>query len=157
MKIISYLFCLAFILSACQKTQKPADYGGYYTHEDIKEIAQYVKDIFVEIVPEIDVPGHAMPAIAAYPEISCTKTVKDINVGNRFYRIDENTLCAGNDLTFEYLDKIFTEVAMLFPSEYIHIGGDEVYKGFWQKCPKCQARMQNEGLKDAYELQKRIR
>ena len=132
---------------------EPADYGGYYSHEDIREIVQYAKERFVEIVPEIDVPGHALAAIAAYPEISCTQTVTDINVGNVFYRIDENTLCAGNELTFEYLDKIFTEVAMLFPSDYVHIGGDEVYKGFWQRCPKCQARMQNEGLKDPDELQ----
>lgn len=132
---------------------EPADYGGYYTHEDIKEIVQYAKERFVEIVPEIDVPGHAMPAIVAYPEISCTQTVKDINVGNQFYGIDENTLCAGNDLTFDYLDKIFTEVAMLFPSDYIHIGGDEVYKGFWHECPKCQARMQEEDLKNLHELQ----
>ena len=132
---------------------EPAEYGGFYTHEDIREIVGYAKERFVEIVPEIDVPGHALPAIVAYPEISCTQTVTEINVGNLFYGIDENTLCAGNDLTFEYLDRIFTEVAMLFPSEYIHIGGDEVYKGFWQKCPKCQARMKEEGLNDTYELQ----
>lgn len=132
---------------------EPADYGGYYSHDDIREIVQYANERFVKIVPEIDVPGHALAAIAAYPEISCTQTVTDINVGNVFYTIDENTMCAGNDLTFEYLDKIFAEVAMLFPFEYIHIGGDEVYKGFWQRCPKCQARMQNEGLKNTYELQ----
>lgn len=132
---------------------EPADYGGYYSHDDIREIVQYAKDRFVEIVPEIDIPGHALAAIVAYPEISCTQTVTDINVGNPFYRIDENTMCAGNDLTFDYLDKIFTEVAMLFPFEYVHIGGDEVYKGFWQRCPKCRARMKNEGLSDTYELQ----
>lgn len=132
---------------------EPAEYGGYYTHEDIEEIIQYAKERFVEIVPEIDVPGHAMPAIVAYPEISCTNTVREINVGNVFYGIDENTMCAGNDLTFEYLDKIFTEVAALFPSEYVHIGGDEVFKGFWQKCPKCQDRMQVEDLKNTHELQ----
>lgn len=132
---------------------EPADYGGFYTHEDIQEIVQYAKERFVEVVPEIEMPGHSLATIAAYPEISCTATVKDINVGNKFYTEDENSLCAGNDLTFEYLDKILTEVATLFPSEYIHIGGDECYKGFWSKCPKCQKRIQDEHLKNTHELQ----
>ncbi len=132
---------------------EPAEYGGFYTHEDIKEIVQYAQERFVEIVPEIEMPGHSLATIVAYPEISCTQTVKDINVGNQFYTIDENSLCVGNDLTFEYLDKIFTEIAMLFPSDYIHIGGDECYKGFWEKCPKCQKRIRDENLKNTYELQ----
>ncbi|MBK6283827.1 MAG: family 20 glycosylhydrolase [Draconibacterium sp.] len=136
-----------------RQENEPVTYGGFYTHEDIKEIVQYAKDRFVEIVPEIDVPGHSLAAIAAYPEISCTHSVKDINVGNKFYTVDENSLCPGKEITFEYLDKIFTEIAMLFPSEYIHVGGDECYKGFWSKCPDCQKRIQNEKLKDTYELQ----
>lgn len=74
-------------------------------------------------------------------------------MGNKFYTVDENSLCPGKEITFEYLDKIFTEIAMLFPSEYIHVGGDECYKGFWSKCPDCQKRIQNEKLKDTYELQ----
>ena len=136
-----------------REENEPVTYGGFYTHEDIKEIVQYAKDRFVEIVPEIDVPGHSLAAIVAYPEISCTHSVKDINVGNKFYTVDENSLCPGKEITFEYLDKIFTEIAMLFPSEYIHVGGDECYKGFWSKCPDCQKRIQNEKLKDTYELQ----
>ena len=132
---------------------EPTTYGGFYTHEDIREVVKYAQDRFVEIVPEIDVPGHSLSTIAAYPEISCTHTVKDINVGNKFYTVDENSLCVGNDQTFEYLDKIFTEIAELFPSEYIHVGGDECYKGFWEKCPKCQKRMHDENLKDTKELQ----
>ncbi len=132
---------------------EPVTYGGFYTHNDIKEVVQYAKERFVEIVPEIDVPGHSMATIVAYPEISCTHTVKDINVGNKFYTIDENSLCVGNDTTFEYLDKIFTEIAELFPSKYIHIGGDECYKGFWKKCPKCKKRMHDEHLKNTKELQ----
>jgi hexosaminidase len=129
------------------------DYGGFYTHDDIKEVVKYAQDRFVEIVPEIDVPGHSLATIVAYPEISCTHTVKDINVGNKFYTVDENSLCVGKELTFEYLDKIFTEIAQLFPSEYIHVGGDECYKGFWSKCPDCQKRIRDEGLKNNNELQ----
>ena len=136
-----------------REENEPVTYGGFYTHEDIKEIVQYAKDRFVEIVPEIDVPGHSLAAIVAYPEISCTHTVKDINVGNKFYTVDENSLCPGKEITFEYLEKIFTEIAMLFPSDYIHVGGDECYKGFWSKCPDCQQRIHNEKLKDTYELQ----
>lgn len=136
-----------------REENEPVTYGGFYTHEDIKEVVQYAKDRFVEIIPEIDVPGHSLAAIVAYPEISCTQKVKDINVGNKFYTVDENSLCVGKELTFEYLDKIFTEIALLFPSDYIHVGGDECYKGFWSKCPDCQKRIQNEKLKDTYELQ----
>jgi hexosaminidase len=136
-----------------REENEPTNYGGFYTHEDIKEVVQYAKDRFVEIVPEIDVPGHSLAAIVAYPEISCTHKVKDINVGNKFYTVDENSLCPGKEITFEYLDKIFSEIALLFPSDYIHVGGDECYKGFWSKCPDCQKRIQNEKLKDTYELQ----
>ncbi len=132
---------------------EPADYGGFYTQEDVKEVVQYAKERFVEIVPEIDVPGHSLATIVAYPEISCTATVKEVNVGNKFYTQDENSLCVGKDLTFEYLDKIFTEIALLFPSDYIHVGGDECYKGFWSRCPDCRRRMQDEGLKNLDELQ----
>lgn len=136
-----------------QQKGEATTYGGFYTHEDIKEVVQYAQDRFVEIVPEIDVPGHSLSTIAAYPEISCTHTVTDINVGNKFYMMDENSLCVGNEQTFEYLDKIFTEIAELFPSDYIHVGGDECYKGFWSKCPKCQKRIQDEKLNDTDELQ----
>ena len=132
---------------------EPADYGGYYTHEDIREVVEYAKERFVEIVPEIDVPGHSMAAIVAYPEISCTQTASEVNVGNVFYTEVENSLCVGNDLTFEYLEKIFSEVAMLFPSDYIHGGGDECYKGFWSECPKCNNRMKEENLENTDELQ----
>ena len=136
-----------------QQEGEATTYGGFYTHEDIKEVVQYAKERFVEIVPEIDVPGHSLSTIAAYPEISCTHSVTDINVGNKFYTIDENSLCVGNEQTFDYLDKIFTEIAELFPSDYIHVGGDECYKGFWSRCSKCQTRIKNEDLKDTDELQ----
>jgi hexosaminidase len=136
-----------------REENEPVTYGGFYTQEDIKEVVQYAKDRFVEIVPEIDVPGHSLSTIVAYPEISCTHSVKEINVGNKFYTVDENSVCVGKELTFEYLDKIFTEIAQLFPSDYIHVGGDECFKGFWSKCPDCQKRIKDENLNDTYELQ----
>ena len=127
--------------------------GGYYTTEDIREIVEYAQQRYVTIVPEIDIPGHSMAALSAYPEISCTGGPFHVNVGNTFYTKIENSLCAGNEQTFEVLDSVFAEVARLFPSPYIHIGGDECYKGFWEKCSKCKMRMQKEHLKNLEELQ----
>lgn len=94
-----------------------------------------------------------MAFLSAYPEVSCTGGNFRVNVGNTFYTKEENTLCIGNEQTFNYLDTIFSEVAALFPSPYIHIGGDECYKGFWERCPKCQKRMHSKQLKDSKELQ----
>lgn len=139
-----------------REPQLPTDslsYGGYYTTEDIREIVEYAQQRYVTIVPEIDIPGHSMAALSAYPEISCTGGPFYVNVGNTFYTEIENSLCAGNEQTFEVLDSVFAEVARLFPSPYIHIGGDECYKGFWEKCPKCKMRMQKEHLKNLEELQ----
>ena len=139
-----------------REPQLPTDslsYGGYYTTEDIREIVEYAQQRYVTIVPEIDIPGHSMAALSAYPEISCTGGPFHVNVGNTFYTQIENSLCAGNERTFEMLDSVFAEVARLFPSPYIHIGGDECYKGFWEKCPKCKMRMQKEHLKNLEELQ----
>ena len=139
-----------------REPQLPTDslsYGGYYTTEDIREIVEYAQQRYVTIVPEIDIPGHSMAALSAYPEISCTGGPFHVNVGNTFYTEIENSLCAGNEQTFEILDSVFAEVARLFPSPYIHIGGDECYKGFWEKCPKCKMRMQKEHLKNLEELQ----
>ena len=139
-----------------REPQLPTDslsYGGYYTTEDIREIVEYAQQRYVTIVPEIDIPGHSMAALSAYPEISCTGGPFHVNVGNTFYTEIENSLCAGNEQTFEVLDSVFAEVARLFPSPYIHIGGDECYKGFWEKCPKCKMRMQKEHLKNLEELQ----
>lgn len=139
-----------------REPQLPTDslsYGGYYTTEDIREIVEYAQQRYVTIVPEIDIPGHSMAALSAYPEISCTGGPFHVNVGNTFYTKIENSLCAGNEQTFEVLDSVFAEVACLFPSPYIHIGGDECYKGFWEKCSKCKMRMQKEHLKNLEELQ----
>jgi len=130
-----------------------ATYGGFYTQEQIRELVAYASARHVNILPEIDVPGHSLSAIAAYPYLSCTRLPYKVNPGSKFYGIDDDALCAGRDSTFEFLNIVFTEIAGLFPFEYIHIGGDECFKGFWKKCEDCQKRMKDNGLKDENELQ----
>ncbi len=142
--------------------EKPT-YGGFYTHEDIKELVQFAKDRYIEIIPEIDVPGHSMAAIAAYPELSVTKDASiKVNPGTKFstwfgggkfeMHID-NTLNPTDEKVYQFLDKVFTEVAALFPYEYIHMGGDECYKGYWERDPAVQAFMKKNKLKNGEELQ----
>jgi len=130
-----------------------ATYGGYYTKEDMREIIQYAAERFVTIVPEINSPGHSLAALTAYPELACVEDDYHVNPGSRFYGQICNALCAGNEKTFEFLDDVFTEVAELFPSEYIHVGGDEAFRGYWETCPQCQKRMKEDGLKNVEELQ----
>jgi len=130
-----------------------ADYGGYYTQEDVKEIVEYARVRQVTVLPEIDIPGHSLALIAAYPDLSSTGIQYAVNPGSKFYGQQDNALCPGNEKVFEVLDKIFTEVAALFPCNYIHIGGDEAYKGFWKDCPKCRKRMETEKLTSVEELQ----
>ncbi len=125
-------------------------YGGFYTQDQIREVVDYAKSKYITIVPEIEMPGHSLAALASYPEYSCTGGPFD--VGN-LWGIIEDVYCAGNDTTFYFLQDILTEVMDLFPSEYIHVGGDEVPKIRWQNCDKCQSRMQSENLKDEHELQ----
>lgn len=144
------------------KEGEPATYGGFYTHEQIKDLVSYASSKFVTIVPEIDVPGHSMALLAAYPELSCTHEKVYVNPGTNFAEwygngqfkmLVDNTLNPANEMVYDYLDKIFTEVAMLFPSPYIHVGGDEAYHGYWQKDSSCRALMRREKLKDGHELQ----
>jgi len=132
---------------------EPATEGGFYTQKDMREIIEYAKKRFVTILPEIDVPAHSLALIASYPNLSCTQLNYPVNAGFRNPTRDDNALCIGNDSVFDVLDKIFTEVAALFPCEYIHIGGDEAYKGFWANCPKCKKRMEQEHLNNVDELQ----
>ena len=132
---------------------EPTTEGGFYTQEDMKEIIRYAQQRSVTILPEIDVPAHSLAMIASYPNLSCTQLQYSVNAGFRSPTRDDNALCIGNDSVFEVLDKIFTELAALFPFEYIHIGGDEAYKGFWATCPKCQRRMTDEHLGNVEELQ----
>lgn len=137
-------------------------YGGYYTQEEIKDILQYAAERQITIVPEIDIPGHSMALLAAYPELSTLKEPKMVNPGSSFadWHGDgtftmkiENSLNPSDEKVYAILDTIFGEVAALFPGQYIHIGGDECYHGFWEKDPGCVALMQKENLKDAKELQ----
>ncbi|MCO4294144.1 family 20 glycosylhydrolase [Solitalea sp. MAHUQ-68] len=140
-------------------TQSPQDdneastYGGFYTKEDVKEIVDYAAACNISVLPEIDVPGHALAALAAYPELSCFGGNFKPNVGDKFYKKIENSLCVGNECSFELMDSVLTEVAAMFPGKYIHIGGDECYKGFWEKCPKCKARMKTDSISTLEGLQ----
>jgi len=132
---------------------EPATYGGFYSQDQIRAIVAYARDRFVTVVPEIETPGHSMATIAACPELSCGGGPFQVNPGSKFYGTIENSLCAGNEATFTFLDQVFGEVALLFPSPYIHVGGDEAFHGFWAKCPKCKQRMASENLKSLAELQ----
>jgi hexosaminidase len=140
---------------------EPRTYGGFYTQDDLKELIKYAADRFVNILPEIDVPGHSMSVVAAYPELSCTPGTYRVNSGEKFMQwgdgtfsaLVDNTLCPANEKVYETLDKVFTEVAQLFPFEYIHMGGDECAKNFWEKSDAIKALMQKENLKDMHEVQ----
>jgi len=125
-------------------------HGGFFTQEDIKEIVQYASDRFITIVPEIEMPGHALAALASYPELGCTGGPYEVA---KTWGVFDDVFCAGNDKTFEFLQDILAEVIELFPGKYIHVGGDECPKAAWEKCPKCQQRIKKEGLKDEFELQ----
>ncbi|MFK8264901.1 glycoside hydrolase family 20 protein [Capnocytophaga cynodegmi] len=126
-------------------------YGGFYTQEDIKEIVSYASERGITIIPEIEMPAHVMSAIAAYPELSCHKRPIGVPSGGVWPITD--IYCAGQDETFTFLEDVLTEVMDLFPSKYIHIGGDEATHTEWEKCPKCLQRMKEHKLKNAHELQ----
>ncbi|PJJ75972.1 hexosaminidase [Thermoflavifilum aggregans] len=135
------------------QTGEPADDGGYYTQDDIREVVAYAAQRHITILPEIDVPAHSLALIAAYPNLSCTGLPYAVNPGSPFYRILDNVLCTGKDSTYIILDTIFAQIARLFPGPYIHVGGDEAYKGFWAQDPRDQAVMQQNGLHSLEELQ----
>ncbi len=125
-------------------------YGGYYTQDDVREIVEYARRRFVTIVPEIEMPGHCTAALASYPELSCTGGPFEVAAQWGVY---SDVYCAGNDEVFAFLEDVLTEVMALFPSEFIHIGGDECPKSRWEACPKCQARIRSEALAGVDELQ----
>ncbi|MCJ8165715.1 family 20 glycosylhydrolase [Pontibacter sp. E15-1] len=127
-------------------------YGGYYTQEQVKDIVAYAMQRNVRVVPEIEMPGHVASAIAAYPHLSCSGKPQLPITGGDYTGISSN-YCPGNEEVFAFLEDVLDEVVALFPSQYVHIGGDEVDKSGWKKCPKCQARMQAEGLENVEELQ----
>ncbi len=134
-----------------QEAGEKATYGGFYTQEDLKEMIEYAQKRFITIVPEIEMPAHVTSALAAYPQYSCKGTPLTVPPGGLWPITD--IYCAGNDSTFLFLEDILTEVIDLFPSKYIHIGGDEATKTEWEKCPKCKKRIKTEGLKNVGELQ----
>lgn len=143
---------------------EPRNYGGFYTQDDIRELVQYAKDRFVDILPEIDVPSHSLAAIASYPELSCTPEANKYQVNSGEPLMDwsrgappialvDNTLCPANEKVYEFMDKVITQVAELFPFEYIHVGGDEAPHNFWEKNEQVKALMQREGLKTMEQVQ----
>lgn len=147
-------------------------HDGYYTQEQIKDVVQYAKDRFVEVIPEIEMPGHGSAAIAAYPWLSCfpnkitaiplnmvsLKSIQEVQKGRvklvqETWGVFDDVFCAGKDSTFGFLENVLDEVITLFPSKYVHIGGDECPKTHWKICPSCQKRMKELKLKDEHELQ----
>lgn len=149
------------------------DYGGFYTQEEVREVVAYAAKRFITIVPEIETPGHSSAAIAAYPFLSCfpneptkipAKMISQKSIAQQAagriklvqetWGVFDDVFCAGKDSTFDFLDNVLDEVMDLFPSKYIHAGGDEVPKANWKRCPLCQQRIQKEGLKDEHELQR---
>ncbi|SMC40456.1 beta-N-acetylhexosaminidase [Pedobacter africanus] len=149
-------------MEAPRPGEKATD-GGFYTQEEIKDVVRYAAERNIQVMPEIDVPGHSMAAIAAYPHLSCTQdTSIKVNPGSSFAKwfpdgkyemYTDNTLNPASEATYVFLDKVFTEVAALFPYEYIHIGGDECFKGFWEKDAGVQAFMKKMNIGSTHELQ----
>lgn len=149
---------------AAPPADEPRTYGGFYTQEDIKELVKYAQARFVNILPEIDVPGHSLAVIASYPELSCTpgaenykvrsgEVIMDWSHGQPPVALIDNTLCPANEKVYEFMDKVITQIAQLFPFEYIHLGGDECPKNFWEKSEAVKTLMQKEGLKNMEEVQ----
>ncbi|MBK8495865.1 MAG: beta-N-acetylhexosaminidase [Chitinophagaceae bacterium] len=147
-------------------------YGGFYTQEEIKEVVQYAAQRYIDVVPEIEMPGHGSAAIAAYPWLSCfpkkpteipakmisQKSIDEqkngrIKLVQETWGVFDDIFCAGRDSTFTFLENVIDEVIALFPSKYFHMGGDEAPKAHWKKCPSCQKRMKDHKLKDEHELQ----
>ena len=120
-------------------------HGGFYTQEEIKEIVAYAQERYIITIPEIDIPGHMLAALTGYPEYGCTGGPYEVATT---WGVFDDVLCAGNEETYTFLENILTEVMEMFPSEYIHIGGDEVPKVRWEECLKCQAKIKELGLKD---------
>jgi hexosaminidase len=147
-------------------------YGGFYTQDEIREVVKYAASRYIDVIPELEMPGHSSAAIAAYPFLSCfpekptlipanmisAKSVEEqkngrIKLVQETWGIFEDVFCAGNDSTFIFLQNVLDEMVPLFPSKYFHVGGDECPKTHWKQCPKCQERIKSLGLKDEHELQ----
>lgn len=134
-----------------KESQARGLYGGFYTQDEVRQIVAFAESRGITIIPEIEMPAHAMAALAAYPQFSCTGANLGVPPGGVWP--DRHIFCAGNDSTFVFLENILAEVIDLFPGTYIHVGGDEADKTEWKQCARCQALMKQEGLKDEAELQ----
>ena len=130
-----------------------ASHQGFYSQDEVRSLISYAAARNVTLVPEIEMPGHALAALSCFPDLSCSGGPFEIYPFFSGPNITSDIFCAGNDRTFEFLDNVLGEVAALFPSQFVHVGGDEAPKDAWKKCPKCRARIKSEGLKDEQELQ----
>ncbi len=137
-------------IGSIRKNADGTTYGGFYTQAQIKEVVAYAASRFIDVMPEIEMPGHSVAALAAYPELSCTGGPFQVRTA---WGVSEDVYCAGKESTFNFVQDVLTEVISLFPFKYLHIGGDECPKDRWAKCPDCQKRMKTEGLKNEMELQ----
>jgi hexosaminidase len=124
--------------------------GGFYTQNEIADVIAYAAQRFVTVIPEIEMPGHALAALAAYPELGCTGGPYEVS---QLWGVFDDVFCAGNEKTFDFIENVLAEVCDLFPGPYIHIGGDECPKTQWESCPKCKKRMAEHKLKDGHDLQ----
>jgi hexosaminidase len=136
-----------------ERWKEPADRQGFYTQAEMRELATYAAARQVVLVPEIEMPGHSLAALSVYPPLSCTGASFEISPFGKGPGIRKDIFCAGNEDSFRFFEDVLAEVAEIFPSKFVHIGGDEAPKNRWKACPKCQARIKAEGLKDEEELQ----
>jgi len=137
-------------IGSIRKNADGTTYGGFYTQEQVKEVVAYAASRFIDVMPEIEMPGHSVAALAAYPELSCTGGPFEVRTA---WGISDDVYCSGKETTFTFVQDVLSEVIALFPFKYLHIGGDECPKDRWAKCPDCQKRMKAEGLKDEMQLQ----
>ena len=137
-------------LAAWRTDQDGVRYGGFYTQDEARHIVEYAAERGITVIPEIEMPGHSQAVLAAYPQLGCRGVGLDVQ---SCWGVWPDVFCAGNDDVFIFLEDVLTEVLDIFPSEFIHVGGDECPKDRWQECPRCQARIANEGLADEHELQ----
>lgn len=132
------------------KTYDGTRYGGVFTQDQVREVVAYAAARYIDIIPEIEMPGHAVAALTTYPHLGCTGGPYEVWTR---WGISKNIFCAGKETTFEFIENVLSEVLELFPYKYIHIGGDEAPREAWTKCPHCQKRIKDEGLKDEHQLQ----
>ena len=148
--VAAYRDCTLIGRNRVSKIYDNTRYGGIFTQDQVREIVAYAAARYIDVIPEIEMPGHSVAALTAYPELGCTGG--PYSVWTR-WGISNDIYCAGKESTFEFIENVLTEVLELFPYKYIHIGGDEAPKSVWKKCPHCQKRIKEEGLKDEHQLQ----